>query len=69
MYRLLKAHDLITSPAYILIEAADKFRHPTTRVNELWQTDFTYCKGPRRTCSMDGGHRGVYPGPRPLTIA
>ena len=44
VYRLLKAHDLITSPAYILIEAADEFRHPTTRVNELWQTDFTYCK-------------------------
>jgi len=22
--------------------AADKFQHPTVRVNELWQTDFTY---------------------------
>jgi putative transposase len=44
VYRLLKAHDLITSPAYILMEASDKFQHPTTRVNELWQTDFTYCK-------------------------
>ena len=44
VYRLLKAHDLITSPAYILMVAADKFSHPTTRVNELWQTDFTYCK-------------------------
>jgi transposase InsO family protein len=44
VYRLLKAHDLITSPAYILIQAADKFSHPTTRVNEMWQTDFTYCK-------------------------
>jgi len=42
--RLLKAHDLITSPAYILMEAADKFQHPTSRVNEIWQTDFTYCK-------------------------
>ena len=42
VYRILKAHDLITSPAYILITAADRFQHPTRRVNELWQTDFTY---------------------------
>jgi transposase InsO family protein len=40
----LKATDLITSPAYILMQAADHFQHQTTRVNELWQTDFTYCK-------------------------
>ncbi len=44
VYRLLKAHDLITSPAYILMQATDKFQHPTTRINEMWQTDFTYCK-------------------------
>ena len=44
VYRLLKAHDLITSPAYILMSASDKFQHSTTRVNELWQTDFTYFK-------------------------
>ncbi len=44
VYRLLKAHDLITSPAYILIQAKDKFQHPTKRVNEMWQTDFTYFK-------------------------
>ena len=44
VYRLLKAQALITSPAYILMEAGDKFQHPTTRVNEMWQTDFTYCK-------------------------
>ena len=44
VYRLLKAQDLITSPAYILMEAADQFQHPTTRVNEMWQTDFTYFK-------------------------
>ena len=44
VYRLLKARDLITSPAYILMEASDRFQHPTTRVNEMWQTDFTYCK-------------------------
>lgn len=43
-YRVLKAHDLITSPAYILMEAADRFQQPTLRVNQLWQTDFTYFK-------------------------
>ena len=42
MYRILKAHDLITSPAYVLIRAADRFEYPTKRPNELWQTDFTY---------------------------
>ncbi len=44
VYRLLKALDLITSPAYILIQAGDKFQSPTIRVNEMWQTDFTYFK-------------------------
>ena len=44
MYRLLKSQDLITSPAYILMQAGDKFDQPTLRVNEMWQTDFTYFK-------------------------
>jgi putative transposase len=44
VYRLLKTHDLITSPAYILIRAADEFRDKTTAPNQLWQTDFTYLK-------------------------
>ena len=44
VYRLLKAQDLITSPAYILIQASDKFQQPTLRINEMWQTDFTYFK-------------------------
>jgi transposase InsO family protein len=44
VYRILKAYDLITSPVYIMISAANKFEHPTKRVNELWQTDFTYFK-------------------------
>jgi len=44
VYRLLKAQDLIASPAFIVMRAADQFSHPTTRVNELWQTDFTYLK-------------------------
>ena len=41
VYRLLKAHDLITSPAYVVIKAADQFHTKTTRTNEMWQTDFT----------------------------
>lgn len=44
VYRILKAYDLLTSPAYTVIRAADKFATPTTRVHELWQTDFTYIK-------------------------
>jgi transposase InsO family protein len=44
VYRLLKAHDLITSPAFVVIKAANEFRDKTTRPNEMWQTDFTYFK-------------------------
>ena len=44
VYRLLKAHDLITSPAFIVIKAADEFRDKSTAPNQLWQTDFTYLK-------------------------
>jgi len=42
VYRILKSHDLIASPAYLVMTAADRFQHPTKRPNELWQTDFTY---------------------------
>ena len=44
VYRLLKEHDLIASPAYIVIKAADEFKDKTTAPNQLWQTDFTYLK-------------------------
>jgi len=44
VYRLLKAHDLITSPAFIVVKAADEFKDKTTAPNQLWQTDFTYLK-------------------------
>ncbi len=44
VYRLLKAHDLITSPAFMVIKAADEFKDKTTAPNQLWQTDFTYLK-------------------------
>jgi len=44
VYRLLKARGLITSPAFIVMKAADTFANPTTAINQLWQTDFTYLK-------------------------
>jgi putative transposase len=44
VYRILKAYDLVTSPVYTVISAKDKFEHPTTRINQLWQTDFCYLK-------------------------
>ena len=44
VYRLLKAQDLITSPAFVVIKAADEFADKTTAPNQLWQTDFTYLK-------------------------
>ena len=44
VYRLLKALDLITSPAFVVIKAADEFKDKTTAPNQMWQTDFTYLK-------------------------
>jgi putative transposase len=44
VYRLLKAHDLITSPAFIVMKAANEFQDKTAAPNEMWQTDFTYLK-------------------------
>lgn len=44
VYRVLKTYDLITSPAFIVIKAADEFKDKTTAPNQLWQTDFTYLK-------------------------
>ena len=44
VYRLLKAHDLITSPAFVVIKAANEFKDKTTAPNQMWQTDFTYFK-------------------------
>ena len=44
VYRLLKAHDLITSPAFVVIKAANEFKDKTTAANQLWQTDFSYFK-------------------------
>ena len=44
VYRLLKAHDLITSPAFVVIKASSEFKDKTSRINQMWQTDFTYIK-------------------------
>ena len=44
VYRILKAHDLVTSPVYTVVTALDTFPHPTRAPNQLWQTDFTYFK-------------------------
>jgi transposase InsO family protein len=44
VYRLLKAQDLITSPAFVVIKAANEFKDKPERVNQQWQTDFTYFK-------------------------
>lgn len=44
VYRILKSAGLITSPAHIVMSAADEFESKTKRINEMWQTDFTYFK-------------------------
>ena len=44
VYRILKGYDLVTSPAYIVLSAKDKYDNPTKRVNEMWQTDFSHFK-------------------------
>ena len=44
VYRLLKAHDLITGPAFVVIKADNEFKDKTTAPNQMWQTDFTYLK-------------------------
>ena len=44
VYRILKRAGLITSPAHIVMSAANEFENKTCRINEMWQTDFTYFK-------------------------
>jgi putative transposase len=44
VYRILRDYDLLPSPAYRVVSASDSFQNPTKRVNEMWQTDFTYFK-------------------------
>jgi len=42
VYRILKERGLITAPAHIILSAANEYINKTSRVNEMWQTDFTY---------------------------
>ena len=44
VYRILKSNGLITTPAFRVMSASDSFHDKTTRVNQMWQTDFTYFK-------------------------
>ncbi len=44
VYRILKERGLITAPSHIVLSASDEFKDKTKRVNEMWQTDFTYFK-------------------------
>jgi len=44
VYRILKKVGLINPPPFDIIRAADKFKDPTSQINEMWQTDFTYFK-------------------------
>jgi transposase InsO family protein len=44
VYRTLKEYNLITSPKWILMAAADEFKDKTKHVHQQWQTDFTYFK-------------------------
>ena len=47
VYRLLKERNLITSPAYVVMKAAEEYHDKTTAPNQMWQTDFTYFKNHR----------------------
>jgi len=42
-YRLLKAHDLITSPAYIVVKAADEFRDKNEPCRAIGPSDNGEC--------------------------
>lgn len=44
VYRILKQRGLVTAPAYDLVRASGEFKDKTHRVNQMWQTDFTYFK-------------------------
>ena len=46
VYRLLKEHDLIASPAYIVMKAADEFKDKTKGSNET-QSEIAACNTKR----------------------
>ena len=44
--RFTDEHQYFVSEAtvYRILKAADQFEQPTTAINQIWQTDFTYLK-------------------------
>ena len=48
VYRILKGFDLVSSPDFHIVPAKDKYEKPTKKVNELWQTNFTYLRAQGR---------------------
>jgi putative transposase len=44
VYRILRERGLVTQPAFSMMAAADEYKDKTTRINQMWQTDFTYMK-------------------------
>jgi hypothetical protein len=65
VYRLLKAQDLIASPAFIVMKP-DEFKDRSSAPTRLWQTDFTYLKErsplTRHRCVFMGLSTGSGPG-------
>jgi hypothetical protein len=55
VYRLLKARGLVTSPAFIVMKAADKFTNPTTAINQRRVKDAPSARSDRLHVSK--GHR------------
>lgn len=47
VYRPLLSCDLIISPAFVVVKAADEFHHKIVRPNQMWQTDCTCFKSMR----------------------
>jgi hypothetical protein len=58
-YRILKAHDLITGPAFIVVKAADEFKDKTTAPNQLRQ--------PTSPISRSSAGDGIIPPPSSMT--
>ncbi len=44
VHAILKERGLITAPAFVVDHAASQYKDKTSRVNQMWQTDFTYLK-------------------------
>jgi len=51
----LKAHDLITSPGFIVMKAAKSFTDKTTAPNEMWQTETQFGEATLPTSRSSGG--------------